>query len=85
MYIKTKNYLEPQTTIYKWMFGETTISYVKIWNHLIESQPFISMVVFSVPGMIDLEDISQTNPSASGFFRTQEDVGLSDFNNRGQM
>ena len=29
--------LEPQTTIYKWMFGETTISYVKIGNHPIET------------------------------------------------
>ena len=28
-----KNYLEPQTTIYKWIFGETTIFYIKIWNH----------------------------------------------------
>ena len=25
-------YLEPQTTIYKWMFGETTIFYIKIWG-----------------------------------------------------
>ena len=31
------NYLEPQTTIYKWMFGETTIFYMKIWNHPIET------------------------------------------------
>ncbi len=30
-------YLEPQTTSLKWMFGETTISYVKIWNHPIET------------------------------------------------
>ena len=29
-------YLEPQTTIYKLMFGETTIFYVMIWNHPIE-------------------------------------------------
>ena len=29
--------LEPQTTIYKWMFGETTIFYIKIWNHPIET------------------------------------------------
>ena len=29
--------LEPQTTIYKWMFGETTIFYIKIWNHPIEA------------------------------------------------
>ena len=33
----TKKDLEPQTTIYKWMFGETTISYIKIWNHPIET------------------------------------------------
>ena len=26
------SYLEPQTTSLKWMFGETTISYVKSWN-----------------------------------------------------
>ena len=26
----TKIDLEPQTTIYKWMFGETTIFYIKI-------------------------------------------------------
>ena len=30
-------WLEPQTTIYKWTFGETTISYIKIWNHPIET------------------------------------------------
>ena len=35
-------YLEPQTTIYKLMFGETTIFYVMIWNHPIE----ISLVVW---------------------------------------
>ena len=39
-------YLEPQTTIYKWIFGETIIFYIKIWNHPIE------MVVFGVPGRI---------------------------------
>ena len=35
-------YLEPQTTIKKLMFGETTISYVKIGNHPIDSQPFMN-------------------------------------------
>ena len=30
-------FLEPQTTTLKWMFGKTTISYVKIWNHPIET------------------------------------------------
>ena len=42
------HYLEPQTTIYKWMFGETTISYVKIWNHPIETT--IYKWLFGVPG-----------------------------------
>ena len=41
-------YLEPQTTIYKWMFGETTIFYVKIWNHPIETT--IYKWLFGVPG-----------------------------------
>ena len=41
-------FLEPQTTIYKWMFGETTISYVKIWNHPIETT--IYKWLFGVPG-----------------------------------
>ena len=40
--------LEPQTTIYKWMFGETTISYVKVWNHPIETT--IYKWLFGVPG-----------------------------------
>ena len=35
-HLKQHIYLEPQTTIYKWMFGETTIFYIKIWNHPIE-------------------------------------------------
>ena len=41
-------YLEPQTTIYKWMFDETTISYVKIGNHPIETTIYKQM--FQVPG-----------------------------------
>ena len=41
------SHLEPQTTIYKWMFGETTISYVKIWNHPIETT--IYKWLFGVP------------------------------------
>ena len=40
--------LEPQTTIYKWMFGETTISQVKIWNHPLETT--IKIRLFRVPG-----------------------------------
>ena len=43
-------YLEPQTTIYKWMFGETTISYIKIWNHPIETT--ICKWLLQVPGNI---------------------------------
>ena len=42
------NHLEPQTTIYKWMFGETTIFYIKIWNHPIETT--IYKWLFGVPG-----------------------------------
>ncbi len=42
-------YREPQTTIKKWMFGETTISYVKIGNHPIETT--IYKWLFGVPGM----------------------------------
>ena len=41
--------LETQTTIYKWMFGETTISYVKIWNYAIETT--IYKWLFGVPGL----------------------------------
>ena len=41
--------LEPQTTIYKWMFGETTIFYIKIWNHPIETT--IKKLMFRVPGI----------------------------------
>ena len=40
--------LEPQTTIFYWMFVETTISYVKIWNHPIETTIYKWM--FGVPG-----------------------------------
>ena len=40
--------LEPQTTIYKWMFGETTIFYRRIWNHRIETA--IYKWLFGVPG-----------------------------------
>ena len=41
-------YLEPQTTIFYWMFVETTIPYVKIWNHPIETTIYKWM--FGVPG-----------------------------------
>ena len=40
--------LEPQTTIYKWMFGETTTFYIKIWNHPIETS--IYKWLFGIPG-----------------------------------
>ena len=40
--------LEPQTTINKWMFGETSISYIKIWNLPIETT--IYKWLFGVPG-----------------------------------
>ena len=42
------NHLEPQTTIYKWVFGETTIFYIKIWNHPIETTIYKGL--FGVPG-----------------------------------
>ena len=49
--LQTKKHvnLEPQTTIYKWMFGETTIFYIKIWNHPIETS--IYRWLFGVPGI----------------------------------
>ena len=42
------SYLVPETTCLKWMFGETTISYVKIWNHQIETTT--NKWMFEVPG-----------------------------------
>ena len=42
------SYLVPETTCLKWMFGETTISYVKIWNHPIETTT--NKWMFEVPG-----------------------------------
>ena len=44
-------YLEPQTTKNKWMFGETTIFYIKIWNHPIQTT--IYKWLFGVPGIHD--------------------------------
>ena len=41
-------YLELQTTSFLWMFGETTIFHVKIWNHPIETTIYKWM--FGVPG-----------------------------------
>ena len=42
--------LEPQTTMYKWTFGETTIFYIKIWNHPTETS--IYKWLFRVPGPV---------------------------------
>ena len=49
-------YLEPQTTIYKLMFGETTIFYIKIWNHPIETS--IYKWLFGVPGSYEWSEIT---------------------------
>ena len=35
----------------KWMFGETTISYIKVWNHPIETT--IYKWLFGLPGMLN--------------------------------
>jgi len=40
--------LEPETPTLKWMFGETTVSQVKVWNHPIETT--IKIWLFRVPG-----------------------------------
>ena len=49
VYLYIFTYLEPQTTSLNWMFGETTISYVKVWNHPIETT--IYKWLFGVPGI----------------------------------
>ena len=50
MYICTFSHTwKPQTTSLNWMFGETTISYVKVWNHPIETT--IYKWLFGVPGI----------------------------------
>ena len=56
-------YQEPQTTIYKWMFGETTISYIKTWNHPIETT--IYKWLFGVPG-ISVFLRKQLHPTLAG-------------------
>ena len=38
----------PKQPVFKWMFGETTIFYVMIWNHPIETTIYTQM--FQVPG-----------------------------------
>ena len=56
-------YLEPQTTICKWMFGETTISYINIWNYPIETT--IYKWLFGVPGR---NPYFNTGPVHSSYF-----------------
>ena len=53
-------YLVLQTTIFYWMFGETTISYVKNWNHPVETTT--NKWMFGVPGKY------WTNPWKPDFF-----------------
>ena len=63
----SKMCLEPQTTIYKWMFGETTIFYIKNWNHPTETS--IYKWLFRVPGIYNLLKLSVyllTTPWPSG-------------------
>ena len=46
---KKQCYLVPETTILKWMFGETTVSYVKNWTHPVETTN--KKWLFGVPGI----------------------------------
>ncbi len=62
-------FLELQTTIYKWMFGETTISYVKIGNHPIETT--IYKWLFGVPGWIALQIKERLDQNLHPMFFTQ--------------
>ena len=48
IFIHLENILVLQTTIFYWMFGETTISYVKNWNHPVETTT--NKWMFGVPG-----------------------------------
>ena len=71
-YRKIHILLVPETTILKWMFGETTISYVKNWNHPIETTT--NKWMFEVPGCTHSswhckEDFSM--PLSLQFGRTQ--------------
>ena len=56
IYIYIYIYLEPQTTIKKWMFGETTISYVKIGNLFGVPGIHISIYTANIPSTYCLED-----------------------------
>ena len=53
--------LEPQTTICKWMFGETTIFYKQIWNHSIETTIYNSCLWFQVDYSLDISKLD-TSP-----------------------
>ena len=74
--------LEPQTTIYKWMFDETTIFYIKIWNHPIETT--IYKWLFGVPGKHQrtttpwgpLSNKIGWNPSGESSYGHRRDVGV---------
>ena len=74
-YLDSKVYLEPQTTIKKWMFGETTISYVKIGNHPIETT--IYKWLFGVPGtnVKDLRGFPVLFPGCCPEFLKKETTG----------
>ena len=50
------DHLKTQTTIYKWMFGETTIFLIKIWNHPTETT--IKKWMFRVLGSKELLTVS---------------------------
>ena len=52
--------LVPETTILYWMFGETTIFYIMIWNPPVETA--IKKWLFAVPGELYLEDLLTNSP-----------------------
>ena len=47
---KTTSWGFPRPTIYKWMFGETSIFYIKIWNHPIKTSVY--KLLFGVTGWL---------------------------------
>ena len=61
-------HLEPQTTIYKWMFGETTIFYIKIWNHPTETSMY--KWLFRVPGTPKTGSTSSGDGTVTSLLRT---------------
>ena len=74
------NYLEPQATIYKWMFGETTILYIKIWNHPIETTIYnwLFGVMMAKTPMVFLLAKNKAEKTLQKFrsFRHRMDIGL---------